>query len=249
MNEGQLKSWLSHSKPLEETRRVMESIKKQYGAAVSPKRKGLLEGPALVSSFIDEFLKSATEDKIATNVEKALSSGCEGHDVYNVISKSEAKGINAQLKPGAVLMRADLEALINCVVGHAGGVIDLDDRCVATAKVEDSNTTNKRGVVIPKMAQELARVLKRKVAARVELDQLRTTPQRIVDALCPELEGGLKEVTRLIRRIYDRTGSSARIKELEDADEPVAYQGTTSALQGDPNNIGGVQKCPNCEKR
>ena len=58
----------------------------------------------------------------------------------------------------------------------------------------------------------------------------------------------LKEVTRLIKRIYDRTGSSARIRELEDIDKPMGYHGASSALDGDPNNIGGVVKCPNCAK-
>lgn len=67
-----------------------------------------------------------------------------------------------------------------------------------------------------------------------------------MEALCPELD--IKEVNRLIKRIYDRTGSSARIRELEDADQPVGFQGTYSLLDGDPNNLAGVNKCPNCVK-
>ena len=122
-----------------------------------------------MNSQIEAFANEVTEEKVAENVVKALASGCEGHDIYKVLSSSEAKGINAKLKPGAVLMRADLEALLNSAVGQAGGVIDLDDKSVATSKVEEMYTTNKRGVVIPKLVQELARVLKRKVAARVEV--------------------------------------------------------------------------------
>lgn len=172
MDEKQLKTWINHSKTVSTSRRIVDSIKKKHttSSSFSPKRpKGPLEGPALVNSQIEAFANEVTEEKVAENVVKALASGCEGHDIYKVLSSSEAKGINAKLKPGAVLMRADLEALLNSAVGQAGGVIDLDDKSVATSKVEEMYTTNKRGVVIPKLVQELARVLKRKVAARVEV--------------------------------------------------------------------------------
>ena len=175
MDVKELKAWIKHSKSVGASLRIVDSIKKRgasssSSSSSSPKRpKAPLEGADLVSSNIDAFEKELSEDKVADNVVKALVSGCEGHDIYKVLSKSEAKGINAQLKPGAVLMRADLEALLNSVVGQAGGVIDLDDKSVATSKVEEMHTTNKRGVVIPKLVQELARVLKRKVAARVEV--------------------------------------------------------------------------------
>jgi hypothetical protein len=102
-------------------------------------------------------------------------------------------------------------------------------------------------------------MLKRTIAARVEADQLLTTPNRIREMLCPDLSA--QAVASLKHRVADTvihgcgTGSSAavRAREMQAKSDyvPVAYNATQEELEGlngDPNSIGGLHKCGNCVK-
>ena len=189
-----------------------------------------------------------TDERAAANVYASIKEAIEGMDLYRCLSPHDVsqKTQNKALVAGDLLRRANLNCILNAILCVEGGAIDAMDDSVIKSGIRDTKTVTKAGAEIPRRAQETARILRRCLQAQVELDEMNTTPERIVEMLCPELD--MTAVNSLCQRIYDRTGSSARMLDYEDMDEPPVDKKKGSALTGDPNNIAGLQKCKHCEE-
>ena len=211
------------------------------------------------SRTLAAIASTLTDATLASNLIATFQSAL-GPDKYACLGPAEARGSKAKHTVAGLACRATLNSLVNAIAVVEGGVIAMDDSSVAkTNKDAPSTCCPSTGVVIPKKLQEIARVLRRTIAARVEADQLSTTPARIRDMLCPELP--TDEVVQLKQRVRDTvlhgmgTHSSAKVKEREAKAKaeytPVIHKASEaemSGLNGDPNNLGGLQRCANCAK-
>jgi hypothetical protein len=115
-----------------------------------------------------------------------------------------------------MLSRLTYGGLLNALAGQEGGLVDA-----TTAQPTAASTA------IPVELKMMAKVLQRAVSAKVEMDMLDSTCDRIVEMLCQDLSS--PEFTSIRKRVYDTvilgrgTGGSAMANALEQADDlPVA---------------------------
>ena len=146
--------------------------------------------------------QALTDERVALNVCESLIEACEGEDAYGVLSPHYASlklnNPGTPLVPGEVLSRSNLNSILNAILCVEGGAINSMDESVIKSSVRDIKTVTKAGVVIPRRAQEVARILRKCLVAQVELDEMNTTPDRIVEMLCPELD--MAQVQSLCQR-------------------------------------------------
>mmetsp|Transcript_7160 Transcript_7160/g.14078 ORF Transcript_7160/g.14078 Transcript_7160/m.14078 type:complete len:798 (-) Transcript_7160:63-2456(-) len=265
-DSGAVKSFVAHSKVVSHADRILANVFR-LAAKEAAKLKALSDdldeekevseepdnAPEAVKNLTKQIATASealTDERVALNVCESLIEACEGEDAYGVLSPHYAEkkrnNPNTPLVPGAVLSRSNLNSIVNAILCVEGGAIDFTDESIMKSSVEDTKTVTKAGVVIPRRAQEVARILRKCLVNQVESDEIETTPDRIREMLCPELD--MSQVQSLCQRIYDRTGSSARMLDYEDIDEPQVYRGRDADLAGDPNNIAGLQKCRHCEE-
>jgi len=170
-------------------------------------------------------------------------------DAFCILDPSFAKGKDVVHISGAVLSRLGMGGLLNALCGVEGGVVDsitsLPLPTVTTnpktGKKEESNIPNP---ILTPQVKKFARVLKRAVAARLEMDMLEATPTRIVEMLCPEVSP--PEIAAIRKRIVDTVilnkGTNASVNAAaleEEGDLPVAAKTAVHAVEA-------WKKCKDC---
>ena len=138
----------------------------------------------------------------------------------NILLAPDADDVPA--KVGGKLAQLDLIGLINALAVIPGGV----DR--------NNNTS-------PTFA-DLARVLHRTVSTRVRCDILRTTPQRIIDLVAPDLTAS--EIAAIRRRIYDTVVLGKGQRDAGQEEEETAHLAT--ARSTGVHEIEKFKKCGQC---
>ena len=160
-------------------------------------------------------------------------------DAYHILDPSIAQGKDISYLPGGIVSRLTLGGLINGLAGHLGGIVDV---CTGIPMVpellKDKNTT------IPTAAHQslhqleniFAKALHHSIHARLEMDVLNSTPSRIVEMLCPEVN--MQDIHAIRKRIYDTvilgrgTHSSAAASSLEGSEDlPYAAKVGVSDLE------------------
>jgi len=137
-------------------------------------------------------------------------------DVYRILDPSFARGTDVVHLPGSMLSRLTYGGLLNALAGQEGGLVDA-----TSAQLIHTSSS------IPVELKMMAKVLQRAVSAKVEMDMLDSTCDRIVEMLCQDLSP--VEFAAIRKRVYltvilgRGTGGSAIANALEQADDlPVA---------------------------
>jgi transcription initiation factor TFIIIB Brf1 subunit/transcription initiation factor TFIIB len=163
-------------------------------------------------------------------------------DAYHIMDTSFSKGNDITYIPGAILARLSIGGLINALAGQMGGIVNVNtaqpldnlDKNAFIPTAGDANFT---------FLQNKALLLSHIISARLQVDMMESTPDRIRDMLCPEVT--MEDIYRIRKRIYETvllgkgTGGSDRAASWERDDLPVAAR---AAL----HDIDKFQKCKVC---
>jgi Transcription initiation factor TFIIIB, Brf1 subunit/Transcription initiation factor TFIIB len=184
---------------------------------------------------------AATATATATTTE--LSSQ---RDLYNILDPSFARGDHILHQPGTILARLTMGGWINALSGRVSGLVN-----VQTAKPLDSTMTQDTllelahggGMTLGDIRRK-AMGLSQITSARLEVDMMQSTPQRIVEMLCPEVTMG--EIAGIQKRIYDTvilkkgTNASANAAALE------SVEGLPVAARVGMHDIDKYKRCKVC---
>jgi hypothetical protein len=186
----------------------------------------------------------------ASTTTNSLSS--HQRDKYNILDPSFAQGDHILHQPGTILARLTIGGWINALSGRISGLVNVQtaklldssmthDATISLDSEVDSGSSNKITVgEIRKKAMGLSHV----TSARLEVDMMQSTPQRIVEMLCPEVTTG--EIVGIRKRIYDTvilgrgTNASANAAALE------SVEGLPVAARVGMHDIDKFKRCKVC---
>lgn len=180
---------------------------------------------------------------VTPDVDASADAQQNSNDAYHIMDTSFSKGNDITYIPGAILARLSIGGLINALAGQMGGIVNVNtaqplDHCLdKNACIPTAGNANFT------FLQNKALSLSHIISARLQVDMMESTPDRIRDMLCPEVT--MEDIYRIRKRIYETvllgkgTGGSDRAASWERDDLPVAAR---AAL----HDIDKFQKCKVC---
>lgn len=187
-------------------------------------------------------IKTEYGSVMATSTSTIMTSTDATNDAFHIMDTSFSKGNGITHTPGSILARLSIGGLINALAGHVGGIVDVNT-AKALHNLDGNAPVPTAGNATLTFLQNKAISLSHIISARLQVDMMESTPDRIRDMLCPEVT--MEEIYRIRKRIYETvllgrgTGGSDRAASLERDDLPVAAR---VAL----HDIDKFQKCKVC---
>jgi len=160
-----------------------------------PSKKRKTETPTSISSSTSSSTKTTPTPPTTTS---SSSPSILKRDLYNILDSGFAKGDTIVHIPGTILSRLTIGGLINALAGQFNGIVNVTttqplpptsniDTDTDTSSITMTTTIPTAYNLTIQKLKSIAILITQCTSAKLEYDMMTSTPQRIINLLCPEL--------------------------------------------------------------